>query len=211
MILYIANLSDFAIDEYEKYYSMLDCQRRESVSRMRNENDKKRSVLGEALARKGISSALGIDEAEIRVKRSENGKPYCENADVYFSISHSKSIVVCAIGGSELGADVEYIRDVEARVLRFACTENETKKYFPDLNIGDGAEKLPPEYKREFFRIWTAKEAYGKFLGKGISAMRNLELSEISSNLIRREFDDYTLALYCEEKDKNIKEIWYGE
>ncbi len=188
MQLLKAYLSDFSEEEYKRGFDMLDDSRKQAVMRMRSDKDKRRSVLGEMLAREGISEACGIKENEIRFKRTENGKPYCTNVDIHFSISHSKDIVICAVSDSEIGADAELIRDIDLRITRFACGD-EDKEYI----YGESDES---ERNLRFFRLWTAKEAYIKYCGTGISYLKKINFSDIEPRCTFFREGDYMIAIY---------------
>ena len=41
------------------------------------------------------------------MKQTSYGKPYIENSDIYFNISHSGSYILCAVGNEEVGVDIE--------------------------------------------------------------------------------------------------------
>ena len=103
--------------------------------------------------------------------------------DISFSVSHSGSVVICAISfpgtarmdglrvicGSpdapEVGADVERVRDASEspRLRRIA------RRFFPE---GEAArlDALPDaDYPRVFCEIWTAMESYVKRTGEGFA------------------------------------------
>ena len=90
----------------------------------------------------------------------DGGKPYFENSDVFFNISHSNGFTVCASGDSCLGIDVEKLRPIPDRdrlATRYFCKEE--KDY-----IEGSADR-----DTSFWRIWTRKEAYIKYLGMGLA------------------------------------------
>lgn len=83
------------------------------------------------------------------VAETERGKPcFPARPDVLFSISHTGGIALCALGATEVGADVERPR-----------------KLYP------GLEKriLSPEEAAQFdfFQVWTLRESYYKLSGQG--------------------------------------------
>lgn len=86
------------------------------------------------------------------IARENGGKPYFpERRDICFNISHSHGAVVCAVHDRPIGVDIEKLRRAPKRLAG---------------SMED----------REFFRLWTAKEASVKRCGKGIGALlRDLE------------------------------------
>ena len=190
MDLYIAYLDEFSDNEYNHAFSLLDDSRKSAVMRYKSERDRKRSVLGEYLARKGIAKACGMNEANIRFARTEKGKPYALNADIFFSISHSKSIVVCAIDDNEIGVDAELVRDIELRVTKIACTESD-KEYIFESDAGQ---------VERFYDVWTAKEAYFKYLGTGIEGLKTVDYKDILPYCTQKREGDYLITVYTRKK-----------
>lgn len=187
MELYIAYISDMTENDYNEYFTFLSEERKSAVLRMRSENDRKRSVLGEMLARRGIAKRLGICEREIAFKRSEKGKPFCTDASVCFSISHSKNAVACVIDSDPIGLDIEKMRDIDLRITRIACTDSD-KEYI----LGSEDENL------RFFKVWTAKEAYFKYLGTGIESLKTVSYADIRKHCRTEIFGGYMLTVYSE-------------
>ena len=77
--------------------------------------------------------------------RGEHGKPYLTGEDLFFSLSHSHGRTFLAIAKEEIGLDAEW----RARPLPRAYLDRLT----------------PAEQEEDFFRLWTAKEAYIKYCG----------------------------------------------
>lgn len=188
MKFYLSYLKDFSEDEYNKCFSMMSEARKNAVLRYKNEKDRKRTVLGEYLARKAVSALLDVDEKSIRFDRDENGKPFVLGLDAEFSVSHSGDAVVCAVCKEKIGIDVELLRPINLRVTKIACTESEKDFIF--------SAESEEEQRERFFRIWTAKEAYFKWLGTGITKLKAVEYSNlIPSCEVFRE-GDYIITVY---------------
>ncbi len=87
-----------------------------------------------------------------------HGKPYvAELPDVHFSISHAGGYWVCAVGGAEVGLDLQDFRKIDY--------EHIAKRFFHPTEI----EWLKGRGETDFFRIWARKESYVKFTGEGLS------------------------------------------
>lgn len=188
MKLLKAYLSELSEEEYERGFGMMSDERKSAVLRLRSDKDKRRSVLGELLARKGISELYGIPEEEISFARTENGKPYTVNADIRFSISHSKDIVICALSEGEIGADAELVRDIDLRIAKFACTNADFEYLY---EVEDENER-----NLRFFKIWTAKEAYVKYCGTGISYLKDINFKDIEKSCHFSRDGEYMIAIY---------------
>ncbi len=144
---------------------------------------------------------FGYDIIESDIIMDENGKPYLRGFDnIFFNISHCDGLC-CAIVtiGNRCGIDCEKIRPFRENVCRRVFTDEE-RKMFDSLSAG--------EKNFFFFVLWTLKEAFGKFTGKGIADMKNISFSFGSGQLVSscpeldfRVFqkEDYILST-CYEK-----------
>lgn len=92
------------------------------------------------------------------VERDDGGKPFlAEYPDIKFNISHCSGLAVCGISDVEIGVDAELVRRYNGKVMKRIFSEEEAKLVTASGN---------PDY--DFFRIWTLKECFGKYLGKGL-------------------------------------------
>ena len=137
--------------------------------------------------------------------RDTNGKPYFEDSDLTFSLSHSDSVAVAAICDEKhtpIGVDIEKISD-QKNASKLA------ERYF------NSAEKSN-FYKSErspnaFFEIWTKKEAYAKMTGDGIASIISNphENPERTAQIISYEFynnnDVYSLSISYNSKNNSIE------
>ena len=191
MMICQARISEFTKEEFEKAFSLLSGERQNAVLRMRFENDRKRSVLGEYLVRNAVFEEFGVNQADLIIRRTENGKPFCENVPIHFSIGHSKDLVVCGIHNSPIGVDVEFIRQLPLRITRFSCNA----KDLDFINCGEDQK----EKELRFFRLWTAKEAFIKFHGGILADLKSGESEDIKNICQVIEVDGYIATVYTEE------------
>ena len=91
----------------------------------------------------------------IRIIRERGKKPYFSDSDIHFSVSHTDGLWVCAFAESEVGCDVQYRRKCEnySRLAERWFERNEADKVLTE---------------KDFFDIWSRKEAYAKLIGTGI-------------------------------------------
>lgn len=188
MKFYLSYLKDFSENEYNECFALMSETRKNAVLRYKNEKDRKLTVLGEHLARKAVSALLDVDGKEVSFDRDENGKPFVLGLDAEFSISHSGEVVVCAVDKEKIGIDIEMIRPINLRVTKIACTENEKEFVF--------SEDSEEEKRERFFKIWTAKEAYFKWLGTGITKLREVEYSDLIPFCEVFREGDYIITIY---------------
>lgn len=150
-------------------------------------------MLGRELLRKGllaeydrawqVESLPGKPPQLVDIRTGE--KP----SGVYFNISHTEGLAVCAVEGRPVGADAERIRPFHARVMERCFTKQE-QAY---IRAGDGDGGSP----ERFFRIWTLKESYCKAIGKGLAfPMKEISFyidsgNKIQSGILGWEFFQY--------------------
>jgi len=118
----------------------------------------------EELLRLAAARYTGMDTAGWKICREEKGKPFFpEYPHIHFSISHSGDFWACAFSGEPVGFDLQIKepRDFEGIAKRFFCPEE----------IRVLAEKN--HCTDAFYPMWTAKESYVKFLGRGINGKLN--------------------------------------
>ena len=166
---------DLTDTEYNKWYSLMSEDKRHRVDRFRFLDDKKRTVAGEMLALKTIAEWCGVVPESITFGIKEHGKPYAKDLAVEFNISHSGNMVVCAVDDKPIGIDIEQIRPIDLTVAKHICTDEELLYLFGHTPIEqDFAYTTDTEILIRFFKLWTAKEAYGKCIGTGLSNGKSL-------------------------------------
>ncbi|MCH5211243.1 MAG: 4'-phosphopantetheinyl transferase superfamily protein [Oscillospiraceae bacterium] len=89
----------------------------------------------------------------------KNGKPECDG--VYFNLSHSADMVLCAVSDVPIGCDIEKVTDAPMEVAERYFSEKE-RRYIANA-------QNPADADRRFFRLWTMKESYMKMTGEGMS------------------------------------------
>lgn len=154
MKVYSVNITDLTDERLSKFAKAMSDERKAETAAMKNPVSAKQRIAADHLCRKAVSEFCSIPEEEIIIRKTPSGKPYAENADAEFSISHSKDIAVCAVSENKIGIDAEKIRKVNFRAATRFATEEEL------AYIGENTER--------FFEIWTLKEAYFKCIGTGL-------------------------------------------
>jgi len=158
-------------------FSILDGIERERASRFRFDVDRYRFQKTRAALRIFLARYLSIQPAEITFREGPHGKPFLRSpkSDLQFNVSHTRGAAVLAFTRSiELGVDIEHGRrkvDIEG-VGRRVFTPTE-RAGFSDLGKISGL--------RQFFRLWTAKEAYLKAVGSGLSCDPSTIEAELDS------------------------------
>ena len=186
------NISDLTKEDYLFCYNLMSPERKAHVDRLRIHEDKLRTVCGELLARLMIAGKLNISAEDIMFDRTDRGKPFAVGLPVEFSLSHSFQLVLCALSDRPVGADIEMTRRISQKLVNYVCTDRELHY------LSSAAES--DVYNRRFLEVWTAKEAYFKRLGTGITSLKDICVLD---DLFRRDLTffregDYTVSILSE-------------
>ena len=127
------------------------------------------------------------------VERNNFGKPYLPNG-YQFNISHSESLVVCAISNKQrLGVDSEKVKKVNLQ--DYASSLNEEDRYI----LQRSSNKM-----KTFHRIWTQKESLMKADGRGVFIdMKDVFLKNMEG-FIKGENTRWRLISFTVVKDYEI-------
>lgn len=136
--------------------------RRENLSKLKNESARL-SSLGAGLLWRRVMEENDLDPFR-PVRLLEAGKPVFDGDDLWFSLSHSDEICLCALSDASVGADVQEIRPAKLSIARRFCpVEREML-----------AALAPEDQSRALIALWTRKEAWVK----AVSAERFVALDE---------------------------------
>ena len=104
-------------------------------------------------------SAIGLQNVDLRIKKTREGKPYFANMpEVHFSITHSADVWACAFSASPVGLDIQKYRPYEERIAQ-RFFHKEEALFIKNARNKDAA----------FFLVWAAKESFVKYTGAGIT------------------------------------------
>ena len=159
-----------------------------------------RLLLKEALEAHGIEE--GIEDIEF----SEKGKPLLKT--VFFNISHTEDMVVCAFSKEvEMGIDVEKRKPVDLENFKDFFKEAEWE------NIKSDDDSI-----RQFYWHWTRKESILKAKGLDLSDLNKLdvdveldtiELEEEKWILDQLGFDEAYDAAICVRKGEGLRYVFH--
>ena len=142
--------------DFQKLYLSASSERQLKTDKIRKPKDKKLSLLAEYLLNFALKEE-GI--TDYTVLKGEHGKPYIENENIFFNLSHSGKVCICAVSDKEVGCDVEKLGKANMKVAKRFFSPEE----FKALENADEGEK-----DDLFFRIWTMKESFIKAVGTGL-------------------------------------------
>ena len=191
MILIDDQIQEYTPEEIARWTDELPEWRRKQVLAYKNDMGRRQSLLAYRLLCQGLREEYGIMEQPTFVY-NEHGKPSLalpptggDGEGLYFSLSHCKEGVCCAISDRPVGIDIESAnRKISDSVIRYSMNEGEQALIL---------ESDDPQ--RTFLRLWTQKEAVLKRLGTGIrDDMRDI-LSDYAYTIEVRENERYILSV----------------
>lgn len=184
MNLYAININE-AIDEelVQLLLTKIDSKKRRRLEKFVFRKDLLRSLYADLILRKKIIEDFDIRNDEIIFTNNKFGKPRCVNLpDFHYNLSHSGDWVICAIDKSPVGIDIEKISTVDLNISKSFFSNKEHE----DLMLSND----PFDY---FFTLWSLKESYIKFIGKGLSHPLDSFTMHLKENRIKIESEERIL------------------
>ena len=136
------------------------------ANRFRFELDRNRFIAGRGTLRAILGRYLGIAAGAVQFCYSTAGKPGLApvlRGDLHFNVTHSNALALYAVSRSEVGIDVEYVRDISG-------AEEIAGRFFTSQESAELATVPRAKRMETFLRAWTRKEAGWKARGVGIAA-----------------------------------------
>ncbi len=168
---FLYSSDDFNINDYNRCLELMEAGRKEKLLSGKHIPTREMSVYGEWAVKTELSKISGMATEKIKLNRTKDGKPYAENLPFCFNISHSVNFLSLVIDQREIGIDIEVIKPIKTDITKILCTKSDIE-FLSDAK--DEREKLI-----RFYKIWTAKEAYFKMLGTGITKLKSISYCEL--------------------------------
>lgn len=143
----------------EEWMPLLNPQRQEKAMQYRFYKDRALCVFSWLLLRFSLKKEYGVTEMP-EFEYSEYGKPKLSGSEIRFNLSHCDTAVACGVDRKEIGVDVQDFSPLLHGVTGRFLTQREKEE----------AESIRKEELKckELARMWSLKEAYGKYLGVGL-------------------------------------------
>ena len=149
--------------ELRQWFSEADASRQAQVLRLRRVQAKKQCLCADHLVRDMLRAHGIVPE----FARDENGKPFLLSGALHFNLTHSGDYVACALHNAPIGIDLEALREVSPALMDKVCSVQEQEYILLDGTFDS----------TRFLQVWTAKEAYLKYLGCGVRCdLRKVEV-----------------------------------
>lgn len=184
--------TDAGPDFYTNFYATLPLPIQQQLNRYYREQDRLAGIIGKNLLRYGLRK-LGLEATALEAMQyTATNRPYLAHDPwVDFNLSHSESLVVCAISVvARVGVDVE--KEKAISLVNFQASFS--GRQWETLESSAHPQKL-------FYQLWVQKEALVKADGSGLGVpFAEIDMMENTSLLqqdrwflTRLEID----PLYC--------------
>ncbi|WP_069792062.1 4'-phosphopantetheinyl transferase family protein [Cyanobacterium sp. IPPAS B-1200] len=194
--IYSVNTNKF-LSDLPYFKSLLSPDELDKIQRFKNKLQGDRTCIGRAKLRIILSSYLNINPDKIVFNYNKKGKPFLRDyPNLHFNLSHTDHWIVYGISNQLIGVDIENIsKQVKFKQLakRFFCPS--------EFQL---IEQVNQENKAKlFYTLWTAKEAYLKATGEGLSG--GLDAIELSYNFLSEDIEIISENTRTEWQIKNLK------
>lgn len=185
------NTSTFSECELQQAYQTLSPSRKAHIDSLRSKDAQLRSLTATLLVQRLLQEHDCMESAVLC--RNAQGQPFLSCEDLYVSISHCDHMVACAISEAPVGIDIQRIRPIDLKLCRHVCQEEEAAYVLGNYADPSGGLCQAPDVLRRFFEIWTAKEAYFKKAGTGITNLRSVNVLQLPRQT--QIIDNYMLQI----------------
>lgn len=142
--------------------SRLPVAEQEEMARLRLPTRQRNFVLSRMLLRHLLATHAGLPPEALRFARAASGRLLLAGSGPWeISLSHGDGLVAAVVANAPCGVDIE--RPRATRVARVA------QRYFAPAEAEWLRTRDSITAERDFFRLWTLKEACAKALGQGLA------------------------------------------
>ena len=177
--LWVVDLDDRSVPD-ATLDAILSPDEKKRAARFLFEPDAWHFKLCRVMLRIGLALHLGKTAKGIQITTTEKGKPYLDEGDLHFNVSHcgGTGLLAFTLAG-EIGVDVEAVRtDVEG--LEIAAQNFHAREIEFIASADDSRDQAC-----RFTRIWTRKEAVLKATGDGVTdGLSSFDVSQKSKSTI---------------------------
>lgn len=128
----------------------------DEINRFVRWQDRHNSLFGKLLMYLGYYYLTDTEINLNHYKKNKNGKPYLNNSNLKFNISHTNKTVVCVFNNEEVGVDIEEVNTVDYNDFKNVFAKEEI------ITLEQNDDYI------KFYELWTKKEAVAKVLGQGL-------------------------------------------
>jgi 4'-phosphopantetheinyl transferase len=141
---------------------LLSATERKRAASFHAEEHRQKFAISRGVLRFLLGHYLGVEARSLEFEYAAHGKPFVAEAGIHFNVAHSGEMALFAVGGLEVGIDIEKVRPL-ADLMSVAG------RFFSEAEARDLASLSGEARSRAFHHCWARKEAYIKALGIGLS------------------------------------------
>ena len=157
---------DLSDPELDRLATVLSPDEVARANRFRFPRHRRRFIVARGILRRLLANYLDIEPKDLEFFYGDRGKPLLELEQLYplqFNLSHSQEYVLYGFTYNCLiGVDLEYLREM-SDLIKIA------RRFFSHREYKLLVEESEEARLKLFFQLWTAKEAYLKAIGTGIT------------------------------------------
>ena len=184
----------------------VDVQVKDRIYRYKRKEDQVRTLLAHALSKMMLAKELQTTPSVLQYKVNKYGKYELDGHPLCFNLSHAQDYVVCAISKKQVGVDIEKCIPRDFQLFTTVWSKEEKTQF----NLRD---------HRSFYRLWTAKESYVKYLGIGLHACLTDISVDLNGSIMYQRMvsaaqvsyvkvhEDYVCAVCSEEQIEGVEHV----
>ncbi|MEN9219655.1 MAG: 4'-phosphopantetheinyl transferase superfamily protein [Thermostichales cyanobacterium SZTDM-1c_bins_54] len=149
-------------------YEWLAPGEQQRYNRLRHPQAQQQFLAAHGALRGILAHYLALDPQELHLDTHPGGKPWLpECPELQFNLSHSHQQGILVVGWqAPLGVDLEWHRPCQTLAIARRC--------FSEPEVHWLEQQHPQKRLQDFFRLWTIREAWSKWLGRGRRAWTDL-------------------------------------
>lgn len=188
--IYFMEINEDFSEQQQAMLAFLSMEKQQKILSLRFAVDKKLSLFADVLVRCLACQIHNLKNQDMVFEQNDFGKPYLAGFPAFqFNISHTRNALVVAISNQAVGIDIEKVQQANLRIAQQFFTAKEVAWIYEEAEKQD----------ERFYAVWTQKEAYLKWLGKGISMpLSSFDILEdgFKENLLSIRFGDYLISVF---------------
>lgn len=149
----------------------------------------KLNVYCEYVLLKTLLKSINIDLDKQTIITSKQGKPFFKNLNIFFSISHSKNLVVVAISNSPIGIDIQAISNASLNT-----NLNIAQRHFSQQELTAIQNSKRPNI--EFTKYWAKYESLLKLYGSRQTMLANKNMQNKKTQSKMKVVKDFSGTKY---------------
>lgn len=188
----------YSIIDFNRLLKYVSDEKAVYLKQLNNNIDKKLGLYAHLAVKLIIQKYYGIDINNILIMYDDLGKPYIEGQNIFFNISHTRSINAIAFSDNKVGVDIEKRNENSLKIAKRFFTKEEYE--FIKNKSNDPIQAS--------VEVWAKKESFLKCLGVGLRKPLN-EFCVFNSNFINQffiiQFEDCVVSYYDGNGNKGIE------